>query len=105
MATRVVPRDCYALVSILETGAFLIFSEEEVEMNIKEQIAKSIAVALKDQLTDKEIQHLLEKPKKLELGDVAFPCFTLAKTCRKSPHSIAEEIKNNLTCEIIKMFK
>jgi len=71
-------------------------------MNMKEQIAKSIAVALKDQLTDKEIQHLLEKPKKLELGDVAFPCFTLAKKFRKSPHSIAEEIKNNLTCEIIK---
>jgi len=87
---------------LLETGAFLIFLEEEDEMNTKEQIAKSIAVALKDQLTEKEIQHLLEKPKKLELGDVAFPCFTLAKTCRKSPHSIAEEIKNNLTCEIIK---
>jgi len=71
-------------------------------MNMKEQIAKSIAVALKDQLTEKEIQHLFEKPKKSELGDVAFPCFTLVKKCKKSPNSIAEEIKNNLTCEIIK---
>lgn len=50
---------------LLETGAFLIYLEEEDEMNMKEQIAKSIAVALKDQLTEKEIQHLFEKPKKI----------------------------------------
>src|SRR5690242_12945536 len=65
------------------------------------QIAKSIAEALKNELSVNEIQHLLEKPKKLDLGDVAFPCFILAKKLGKSPHSIASEIKNNISCEIV----
>ncbi len=70
-------------------------------MNINEQLAKSIAVALDNQLTETEVLHLLEKPKNLELGDVAFPCFTLAKKLRKSPHIIATEIKDNVECNYI----
>ncbi|MFJ7730701.1 arginine--tRNA ligase [Lysinibacillus sp. NPDC097231] len=70
-------------------------------MNINEQIAKSIAVALDNQLTETEVVHLLEKPKNLELGDVAFLCFTLAKKLRKSPHIIATEIKDNVECNYI----
>ncbi|MGA3675608.1 arginine--tRNA ligase [Lysinibacillus agricola] len=65
------------------------------------QIAKSIAEALNNELSVNEIQHLLEKPKKLDLGDVAFPCFILAKKLGKSAHSIASEIKNNISCEIV----
>lgn len=65
------------------------------------QIVKSIAVALNNNLSGNEIQNLLEKPKNLDLGDLAFPCFTLAKKFRKSPNSIASEIKNNLNCDFI----
>ena len=65
------------------------------------QIAKSIAVALNNELSVNDIQNLLEKPKKLDLGDLAFPCFTLAKKLRKSPNSIASDIKNNLSCDLI----
>ncbi|MDM5248369.1 MULTISPECIES: arginine--tRNA ligase [unclassified Lysinibacillus] len=65
------------------------------------QIAKSIAEALNNELTFNEIQNLLEKPKNLDLGDVAFPCFTLAKKLRKSPHTIAVDIQNNLRCDFI----
>jgi len=65
------------------------------------QIAKSIAEALNNELTFNEIQNLLEKPKNLDLGDVAFPCFTLAKKLRKSPHTIAVDIQNNLHCDCI----
>ena len=43
------------------------------------QIAKRIAVALNNELSVNDIQNLLERPKNLGLGDVAFPCFTLAK--------------------------
>jgi len=65
------------------------------------QIAKSIAEALNNELSIIEIQNLLEKPKKLDLGDLAFPCFTLAKKLRKSPRSIASDIKNNISCDCI----
>ncbi|MFJ7183507.1 arginine--tRNA ligase [Lysinibacillus xylanilyticus] len=65
------------------------------------QIAKSITVALNNELSVNDIQNLLEKPKNLDLGDLAFPCFTLAKKLRKSPNSIASDIKNNLSCDLI----
>ncbi|GAB0167973.1 arginine--tRNA ligase [Lysinibacillus sp. CTST325] len=65
------------------------------------QIAKSIAVALNNELSVNDIQSLLEKPKNLDLGDLAFPCFTLAKKLRKSPNSIASDIKNNVSCDFI----
>ncbi|TQR35980.1 arginine--tRNA ligase [Lysinibacillus sphaericus] len=65
------------------------------------QIAKRIAVALNNELSVNDIQNLLERPKNLGLGDVAFPCFTLAKKLRKSPNSIASDIKHNLSCNLI----
>lgn len=47
-----------------------------------------------------EILSLLETPPNREMGDVAFPCFTLAKTYKKAPQIIAvelsEKIGNNL---------
>ncbi|MGE7673216.1 arginine--tRNA ligase [Lysinibacillus sp. NPDC094403] len=70
-------------------------------MNMHTQIAKSIAEALNSELSVNEIQNLLEKPKNLDLGDVAFPCFTLAKKLRKAPHNIASDIKNKLNCDLI----
>lgn len=38
----------------------------------------------------------IEIPKKDHLGDLAFPCFSLAKDFRKSPQSIAEELAGQL---------
>ncbi|MCM1084454.1 MAG: arginine--tRNA ligase [Clostridium sp.] len=43
-----------------------------------------------------EITNLIEIPPKAELGDFAFPCFSLAKTMRKAPQIIAEDIKNKI---------
>lgn len=83
---------------IIETGAFL-FEQEDGKMN--KQIAKSIADVFNQQLSVDEIEHLLEKPRTLELGDVAFPCFTLAKTWKKSPQSIAADIANQLKSDDI----
>lgn len=39
-----------------------------------------------------ETAGLLEIPPRAEMGDVALPCFTLAKTMRQSPASIAEQL-------------
>lgn len=68
---------------------------------MNQQIADSIAVALKQQIIGEDILSLLEKPKSLELGDVAFPCFTLAKVLKKSPQSIAAQIASQLNHDSI----
>jgi len=43
-----------------------------------------------------EIRTLLELPPRPEMGDVALPCFTLAKTLRKAPVSIVAELADLL---------
>ena len=47
-------------------------------------------------LKKQEIYSMLEFPPNAEMGDVAFPCFTLAKTFKKAPQMIAGEIKEKL---------
>ena len=43
-----------------------------------------------------EIESLIEIPPSYDMGDYAFPCFKLAKTFRKAPNLIAEEIANKI---------
>ncbi|CAI6034091.1 Arginine--tRNA ligase [Paenibacillus sp. JJ-100] len=47
-------------------------------------------------LTEEEILRLLEVPPKEEMGDAAFPCFSLAKSLKKAPDMIAGEIAAGL---------
>lgn len=47
-------------------------------------------------LSNEAIEKLIEIPPKPEMGDFAFPCFQLARTLRKAPNLIAEELKNNI---------
>lgn len=63
---------------------------------MQEQIVKDLEQALEGQLDYKEIEELLEKPKYEHLGDISFPCFSLAKKFRKSPQLIAEEVAGKL---------
>lgn len=58
---------------------------------MNKQIAESMAEVVNHQLTADDIASLLEKPKSSELGDVAFPCFTLAKD-GKSHHKLLQRI-------------
>ncbi|MBR6222737.1 MAG: arginine--tRNA ligase [Lachnospiraceae bacterium] len=44
-------------------------------------------------MTAAEIEPLLEVPPKPDMGDFAFPCFRLAKTMKKAPQMIAQDIK------------
>ena len=39
-----------------------------------------------------DVEFLLEKPKDSKMGDLALPCFRLAKTMHKAPQLIAEEL-------------
>ena len=45
-------------------------------------------------IEEQELQSYIEVPPNSDLGDYAFPCFKLAKTLRKSPPIIAQEINN-----------
>ena len=42
------------------------------------------------------IEKLIEIPPQPEMGDYAFPCFQLAKTLRKAPQMIAEDLVNKI---------
>lgn len=60
-------------------------------MNHKTLVAEKLAAVLPSLNTD-QIFNLLEKPKSSELGDIAFPAFSLAKVERKAPQAIASDI-------------
>ena len=63
-------------------------------IDFKKQIAKSIAKVLEIDIN--EIEKSIENPKGTDNGDYAYPCFRLAKTLRKAPPMIAEEIKEKI---------
>ena len=60
-------------------------------MDNKQLIAGELAKVI-DSLDQDAILNLLEQPKSSELGDIAFPAFSLAKTERKAPQIIAADI-------------
>lgn len=84
---------------LFRDGGFFVFLGGEMTMN--KTIAALISTALNNELPASEIEKLMEKPKLMELGDVAFPCFTLAKKFRKSPQVIASEIAEQLNGQLI----
>lgn len=63
-------------------------------INFKEQIAKQISKITN--IEWEELANYLEIPPDTNLGDYAFPCFKLAKTLRKAPPVIAQEIKEKI---------
>ncbi|MFM0817420.1 arginine--tRNA ligase [Streptococcus suis] len=64
-------------------------------MNQKQMIAENLAAILPS-LEVEAIYNLLEKPKSSEMGDIAFPAFSLAKVERKAPQAIAADIVEKL---------
>ncbi|WP_277585161.1 arginine--tRNA ligase [Psychrobacillus antarcticus] len=70
-------------------------------MRLTNQIAYVISNALENEWTAEQVEQLLEKPKNTELGDIAFPCLTLAKKLRKPPQQIAVEISKKLEDKLI----
>lgn len=64
-------------------------------MNNKELIASELAKVI-DSLDQDTILNLLEQPKSSDLGDIAFPAFSLAKLERKAPQAIATDIAEKI---------
>ena len=66
------------------------------EMDYKKHIAEKIKV---EGVSEQEIYDSIALPPNTEMGDFALPCFKFAKTLRKSPVMIAEELKNTIAVD------
>jgi len=64
-------------------------------MDNKQLIASELAKVI-DNLDQSAISNLLEQPKSSDLGDIAFPAFSLAKVERKAPQAIAADIAEKI---------
>ncbi|AMP67428.1 MULTISPECIES: arginine--tRNA ligase [Streptococcus] len=64
-------------------------------MNHKELIVSELAKVIEG-LDQETILNLLEQPKSSDLGDIAFPAFSLAKIERKAPQAIAADIAEKI---------
>lgn len=59
-----------------------------------DEIAQQVSQAT--ELSVEDVTNMMETPPKPEMGDYAFPCFTLAKKFRKAPNMIAEELAGKI---------
>lgn len=65
-------------------------------MEYKVAFADVLYDHLKDYIGKSKLMNMIEKPKFENMGDLAFPCFELAKIYRKAPQTIAIELAQNL---------
>ncbi|MEA5002176.1 MAG: arginine--tRNA ligase, partial [Christensenella sp.] len=63
-------------------------------MDLKTALAEKIANAAGMQSA--EVLEMLETPPDPKMGDAALPCFKLAKTLKKAPPAIAQEISEKI---------
>ncbi|MBM6614242.1 arginine--tRNA ligase [Desemzia sp. RIT804] len=70
-------------------------------MNYKLQVAQALHEQVSEELSVEDILNLLEKPKSVEHGDVAFPAFSLAKVYRKAPQQIAADLGEKVSSPIV----
>ncbi len=61
-------------------------------MDFKKKISQNLTI---EGVSSDEIYDLIVLPPNNDMGDYALPCFKFAKTMRKSPVAIAEELKNS----------
>ncbi|MGO3751833.1 MAG: arginine--tRNA ligase [Peptoniphilaceae bacterium] len=64
-------------------------------INFKEEIVKILSEKI-ESLSADEIRSIIETPPNYEMGDFAFPVFSLAKVYRKNPAIIAQEIAESI---------
>lgn len=80
------------LSPLSEAGVLYNGGKRYTMKTYKEYYAESLHQFLSENLSVEEIIDLIEKPKQDAHGDLAFPCFVLAKAFRKAPQKIAEEV-------------
>ncbi len=92
-----VPRENQTLVSYIEAGVFYFYENKGgINMNYKKELAAILYGLLDQEIPAAQLEILIEKPKNPDHGDLAFPCFTLAKLKRKSPNVIAQELSEKI---------
>ena len=64
----------------------------------------SYEIAKISTLSISDIYEKLEQPPNSELGDVAFPCFSLSRIVKEAPHKIAEDMRIKLLAESQQIF-
>ncbi|WP_407644209.1 arginine--tRNA ligase [Falsibacillus albus] len=65
-------------------------------MDLKKIFTEKLLAVLPESLEYDSVYSMIETPKHASLGDLAFPCFQLAKTLQESPASIAAEFSSKL---------
>ena len=70
-------------------------------MDYKLDVAHAIKEQIGDALPIEKIVSLLENPKSVDHGDIAFPAFALAKAYRKAPQQIAAELGESVKSPIV----
>ncbi|MCM3768049.1 arginine--tRNA ligase [Neobacillus niacini] len=65
-------------------------------MNFKKELAEILHTILEGEIAVGDLEMLIEKPKNAAHGDLAFPCFSLAKLKRKAPNLIAQELSGKI---------
>ena len=68
-------------------------------INFKEEIVKILDEKI-ESLSAEEIRNAIEIPPSYEMGDFAFPVFSLAKVYRKNPAVIAKEIAESIHSDL-----
>ena len=75
---------------------------QKMKFLIAEQILTAVQSLAPDaSLTAEEIVGMLEYPPDASMGDLAFPCFKLSKTLRRSPVQIASALVDTISCECV----
>ena len=69
-------------------------SKGKQRMDFSAQIVARLKTALN--MSEAEIEELIETPPEREMGDLALVCFRLAKRLRKAPQAIAAELKETV---------
>lgn len=70
-------------------------------MDYRQEIAQSLHSILQEDLSLDQIYQILERPKTSDHGDLAFPTFQLAKTWKKAPQAIAQEIGEDFQSDLV----
>ena len=70
---------------------------QTIKLRIAEKIASAVhAINAEAQLNAQDVAAMLEYPPDSNMGDLAFPCFKLSKTLRRSPVQIATTLADTL---------
>lgn len=74
-------------------------------MDYVKKFAQVIVTELDEKLSIEQVVSLIEKPRFMNQGDLAFPCFRLAKELRTAPAKIAEDLSNKLQDKNLEIFE